>query len=100
MPRGTAWASCINRRFGGGSPYVKNIPNPLFFPLLFAHFLQSIFVGLVFAARGQGPTFLRAKWHAVKKIPQFWKKRHAIQRRRRASWQDIWHVLDKSLWRS
>ena len=80
--------------------FVKNMPNPLFPPLLITHFLQSILTGLVFLARGQGRTIFRAKWHAVKKIPQFWKKRRAVQRRRRASWQDIWQALDKSLWRS
>lgn len=80
--------------------FLKNMPNPLFLPLLIAHFIQSIFIGLVFWARGQGPIFFRAKWHATKKIPQFWKKRQAVQRVRRASWQDIWQALDKSLWRS
>jgi len=80
--------------------FVKNMPNPLFSALLIAHFIQSIFMTLVFAARGQGPTFFRAKWHAGKKIAQFWKKRQAIQRGRRASWPAIWQALDKSLWRS
>jgi GT2 family glycosyltransferase len=80
--------------------FVKNMPNPLFSALLIAQFIQSIFVALVFTARGQGPTFFRAKWHAGKKIAQFWKKRQAIQRGRRASWPAIWQALDKSLWRS
>jgi GT2 family glycosyltransferase len=80
--------------------FVKNMPNPLFSALLIAHFIQSIFVALIFTARGQGSTFFRAKWHAVEKIAQFWKKRQAIQRDRRASWQAIWQSLDKSLWRS
>lgn len=80
--------------------FVKNMPNPLFFPLLFAHFSQSILTGLVYLARGQGRIFAKAKWHATKKIPQFWRKRQAIQPARRASWQDIWQALDKSLWRS
>jgi GT2 family glycosyltransferase len=80
--------------------FVKNMPNPLFFPLLFAHFSQSILTGLVYLVRGQGRIFAKAKWHATKKLPQFWKKRQAIQRARRASWREIWNALDKSLWRS
>jgi GT2 family glycosyltransferase len=80
--------------------FVKNMPNPLFLPLLFAHFSQTILSGLVYLARGQGRIFAKAKWHATKKIPQFWKKRQAIQRARRASWGEIWNALDKSLWRS
>lgn len=80
--------------------FVKNMPNPLFLPLLIAHLAQSMLLGFVFLARGQGATFFRAKWHAVKKIAQFWKKRRSIQRSRRASCQAIWQALDKSLWRS
>lgn len=80
--------------------FLKNMPSPLFFPLLFAHFSQSILTGLVYLARGQGRIFAKAKWHATKKLPQFWKKRQAVQRVRRASWQEIWQALDKSFWRS
>jgi GT2 family glycosyltransferase len=80
--------------------FLKNMPNPLFLPLLFAHFSQTILSGLVYLARGQGRIFAKAKWHATKKLPQFWKKRQAIQRTRRASWREIWNALDKSLWRS
>ena len=80
--------------------FLKNMPNQLFLPLLFAHFSQSILTGLVYLVRGQGRIFAKAKWHATKKIPQFWKKRQAIQRARRASWREIWNALDKSLWRS
>jgi GT2 family glycosyltransferase len=80
--------------------FVKNMPNPLFLPLLFAHFSQTILTGLVYLARGQGRIIAKAKWHATKKTPQFWKKRQAIQRARRASWREIWNALDKSLWRS
>lgn len=80
--------------------FVKNMPNPLFPPLLFAHFLQSILTGLVFTGRGQGSAFLLAKWHAITAVSKFWKKRRAVQKSRRASWQDIWQMLDKGFWRS
>ncbi len=80
--------------------FLKNMPNPLFFLLLPAHFAQSIFAAMVFLASGQGQVFAKAKWHAAKKVPEFWKARQSIQQTRRVSWWAIWKSLDKSLWRS
>jgi GT2 family glycosyltransferase len=80
--------------------FLKNMPNPLFFLLLPAHFAQSIFAAMVFLASGQGQVFAKAKWHAAKKVPEFWKARQTIQQFRRVSWWAIWKSLDKSLWRS
>ena len=80
--------------------FLKNMPGPLFILLLPAHFLQFILTSLVFWARGQGRVVATSKWHALKNVPQFWKKRRAIQRARRASSWAIWKVLDTSLWRS
>ena len=80
--------------------FLKNMPNPLFFLLLPAHFAQSIFAAMVFLASGQGQVFAKAKWHAAKKVPEFWKARQTIQQTRRVSWWAIWKSLDKSLWRS
>jgi len=80
--------------------FLKNMPRPLFILLLPAHFIQFILVGLVFWARGQGRVFAKAKWHALKNVRQFWKKRTVIQKSRRASSWAIWKVLNTSLWRS
>lgn len=80
--------------------FVKNVPAPLFPTLLLAHFLQLILIVPVCLIRGQGRAVVRAKWHALEKIPEFWRKRDEVQRRRRGSWQDIWRALDKGLWRS
>ena len=80
--------------------FLKNMPNPLVFLLLPAHFAQSIFAAMVFLASGQGQVFAKAKWHAAKKVPEFWKARQTIQQSRRVSWWAIWKSLDKSLWRS
>ena len=79
--------------------FVKNMPNPLFYALLIAHLSQSILVAIVFHASGQGKTIATAKWHAVKNLPKFWKKRRSIQGARRASAGSIWQVLDKRFWR-
>ena len=80
--------------------FLKNMPNPLFLLLLPAHFAQSIFAAMVFLASGHGQIFAKAKWHAAKKVPEFWKARQTIQQARRVSWWAIWKSLDKSLWRS
>ena len=80
--------------------FLKNMPGPLFILLLPAHFLQFILTTLVFWARGQGRVVATSKWHALKNVPQFWKKRQAIQRARRDSSRAIWKVLNTSLWRS
>jgi GT2 family glycosyltransferase len=80
--------------------FLKNMPRPLFILLLPAHFIQFILVGLVFWARGQGRVFAKAKWHALKNVRQFWKKRAVIQKSCRASSWAIWKVLNTSLWRS
>ena len=80
--------------------FLKNMPNPLFLLLLPAHFAQSIFAAMVFLASGHGQIFAKAKWHAAKKVPEFWKARQTIQQTRRVSWWAIWKSLDKSLWRS
>jgi GT2 family glycosyltransferase len=80
--------------------FLKNMPNPLFLLLLPAHFAQSIFAAMVFLASGHGQIFAKAKWHAAKKVPEFWKARQTIQQARRVSWWAIWKSLDNSLWRS
>ena len=80
--------------------FLKNMPNPLFLLLLPAHFAQSIFAAMVFLASGHGQIFAKAKWHAAKKVPEFWEARQTIQQTRRVSWWTIWKSLDKSLWRS
>ena len=80
--------------------FLKNMPNPLFLLLLPAHFAQSIFAAMVFLASGHGQIFAKAKWHAAKKVPEFWEARQTIQQTRRVSWWAIWKSLDKSLWRS
>lgn len=77
--------------------FVKNMPQPLFAPLLIAHFLQSILVLAVSVTRGQFRTIARAKWHAVIGLPKCWHTRQIVQRRRRATAWSIWRSLDASL---
>ena len=79
--------------------FVKNMPSQLFWPLLLAHFSQSILTAAVSVTRGEFQTIVKAKWHAVLGLPSCWRKRHTVQSRRRASVATIWRSLDASLWR-
>jgi len=79
--------------------FVKNMPAPLFYPLLIAHFSQTI-ISLVFhVTRGRLRPIVRAKWHAILGLPRQWRKRRSIQSRRKASAWSIWRVLHKGLTR-
>ncbi|MEB4593074.1 glycosyltransferase family 2 protein [Candidatus Thiothrix sp. Deng01] len=75
--------------------YVKNMPGILFWALLPLHLALNVGSILWFTARGQGKVILKAKWDAIKGLPNMWRKRRQIQKNRKASIADIWRVLDK-----
>lgn len=77
--------------------FVKNMPGALFWPLLPLHLLLNLVTVIVFMARGQSKVILRAKWDAVKGLPQMWAKRKQIQAGRVATALEIWRILDKRL---
>jgi GT2 family glycosyltransferase len=77
--------------------FVKNMPGALFWLLLPMHVLLNLVTVVWFTARGQGRVILRAKWHAIKGLPQAWAKRKKIQVSRVATVREIWRVLDKRL---
>ncbi|WP_434151184.1 glycosyltransferase family 2 protein [Methylocaldum gracile subsp. desertum] len=77
--------------------FVKNMPGALFWLLLPLHILLNLVTVVWFTARGQGRVILRAKWHAIKGLPQAWAKRKKIQASRVATVREIWRVLDKRL---
>ncbi len=77
--------------------YVKNMPAILFWPLLPYHLILNAAALLGCALRGQGRTAFRAKVDAIRGIVGAWRKRSAIQRRRRASVRRIWAVLSAGL---
>ncbi|MBP1150391.1 glycosyltransferase family 2 protein [Methylocaldum sp. RMAD-M] len=77
--------------------FVKNMPGALFWLLLPMHVLLNLVTVVWFTARGQGRVILRAKWHAIKGLPQAWAKRKKIQASRVATVREIWRVLDKRL---
>ena len=80
--------------------YVKNMPGLLFWCFLPLHLLLNVVAVLLFAARGQLGTVLRAKYDALRAMPQTWRKRQLVHARRTASLAQIWAALDKRVWPS
>ena len=78
--------------------FVKNMPTPLLWLLLPWHLAANVAAVLLFSARGQGKTILRAKWQALQGLGHAWQQRRSIQRQRRASVRSIWAALDKQIW--
>ena len=76
--------------------YFKNMPGVFFWLFLPLHVLLNFSTIIWFGLRGKFWVILRSKVDAFRGIPHMWKKRRAIQKRRKASLRDIWCVLDKS----
>ena len=77
--------------------YVKNMPGMLLWAFLPLHLGMNLAALMVFILRGQGRVMLRAKWDAIKGIPEMWRKRRPIQYARRVTITEIWRVLNKNL---
>lgn len=77
--------------------FVKDMPGALFWLLLPLHILMNVSTIAWFAMRGQGKIIIKAKWDAIKGIPQAWRKRREIQANRVATIGDIWCILEKNL---
>lgn len=75
--------------------YVKNMPGLLFWLFLPLHVALNIAGVLRYALSGQFEVVLRAKYDAVKALPNMWQKRREIQKTRRASVTKILKVLDR-----
>jgi GT2 family glycosyltransferase len=75
--------------------YVKNTPGwvlPVTLPL---HAAYVVTAGVYFAVIGHLPSFVRAKWAALRGLPAMWRKRRGIQAARRVSPGAIWRVLER-----
>jgi GT2 family glycosyltransferase len=77
--------------------FVKNMPAPLFYPLLIAHLSQSILSAVFLVTRSHFASIVRSKRDAVLSLRKFWRKRRIIQAQRRASAWTIWKALHKGL---
>lgn len=76
--------------------FVKDMPAPLFWPLLPLHLVLNLFSLAYFTLQGQGKAIWRAKRDAVKGLPAVWRKRRVVQAGRLASAGEIWRVLNKN----
>lgn len=78
--------------------FVKNMPGALLWPLLPLHLAVNLATLVVFSARGQARTIVRAKWQALQGLGAAWRQRRIIQRHRTATVRSIWAALDKQPW--
>lgn len=78
--------------------YVKNMPGALLWSFLPLHLAANLAACMVFGARGQGKTILRAKWQALRGLGHALRERRSIQRQRTATVRHIWAAMDKQLW--
>ncbi|MEE4112746.1 MAG: glycosyltransferase family 2 protein [Desulfobacteraceae bacterium] len=79
--------------------FFKNMPSALFWPFLPLHVLVNLISVVIGFQRRQGKIMIRAKIDALAGIRAVWRKRRAIQNRRRASVLEILRVLDKRIFR-
>lgn len=75
--------------------YVKNMPGVLFWAFLPLHIALNVVTLLWFSIRGSGAVIFKAKWHALKDIHHYWKKRRTIQSARKAG---VWVILRQLSW--
>lgn len=75
--------------------FIKDMPGYLFWCLLPLHIALNLFSLLYFSLRGRPQIIWRAKFDAVKGLPQTWHKRRALQKLRRAQPGAIWKMLNK-----
>jgi GT2 family glycosyltransferase len=73
--------------------YVKNMPTTLFWCYLPLHLLLNVLTLVWFAVRGQARVIGRAKWDAVKALPQVWRKRRQVQETRCTTVRELHRVM-------
>ena len=77
--------------------YLKNMPIILVLATLVPHVIYVLFSFIFFASSGKGGIFLKAKWAALKGVPEILIKRRIIQSRKVVTSRYIWDLLDKEL---
>jgi len=78
--------------------YFKNMPDALFWRYLLMHCAMNVFTIFYFLLRGQGGVVIRAKWHALQRMPEFWAERRKIQAKKVASNASILRVMQRQWW--
>ncbi|MDS4028232.1 MAG: glycosyltransferase family 2 protein [Candidatus Contendobacter sp.] len=69
--------------------YVKNMPSPWFWLYLPAHLALNLLSIAWLGWRGQGRVALRAKVDALRELPQIWRQRQGIQKKRRVAGREL-----------
>ena len=75
--------------------FVKNMPGPLFWPLLPVHIAANLGALVIAVARGRGRPAWQGLGEAVIGIGPIWQARRELQRRRRVS---AWHIARVIAW--
>jgi GT2 family glycosyltransferase len=80
--------------------FVKNMPGHLLWRYLPLHLSTWPLLLIWFGIRGRGGSFARAKWDALRGLPEAWRSRRTVQRSRVRTPAEINASLDHgSLWR-
>ncbi|HXH07144.1 MAG TPA: glycosyltransferase family 2 protein [Vicinamibacterales bacterium] len=77
--------------------WVKNMPAPLLWLYLPQHLLLNAAALAYYAFRGQGLVALRAKFDALKGLPETLRDRRAVQRARRVSVRELRRAMSRGL---
>jgi GT2 family glycosyltransferase len=79
--------------------YFKNMPWLLFWLYLPQHILLNLITLGWFSLRGQAKVIFKAKWDALKGLPQVLRERKKVQSKRRISAWELRRVMAKGLFR-
>jgi GT2 family glycosyltransferase len=77
--------------------YLKDMPALFLWLYLPLHLLMNVFFLISFTLKGKGHAIFKAKWDAIKNIPDVLKKRRMIQRLRKVSNPEIYRMMSKGL---
>jgi hypothetical protein len=77
--------------------FVKNMPAALLWWALPQHLLLNLVALSYFTMRGQGLTVLRAKWDALRGLPQALRARRKVQASRRATTRELREMMATGL---
>ena len=77
--------------------FFKNMPLSLLLITLPYHLLMNIITLLRFSLRGRTKVIFKAKYDAIKHLPQIWRKRKYIQKGKKFGIINLWSVMDKKL---
>lgn len=69
--------------------FLKDMPAPLLALYLPQHLLLNLLSVAWFAMRGRSRVILRAKWHALRGLPEVLRERRQVQRQRRAPAREL-----------